>query len=71
MEQMMARLLAEMKMDIRISQAEAGANLKEMKEEMTARLEAITQRSVRRRWKPTGNKCWPKCTPAKKIWMPR
>jgi cob(I)alamin adenosyltransferase len=39
-EQMMAHLLARMKAEIRTNQAKTDANLKEMKEEMMARLEA-------------------------------
>jgi hypothetical protein len=70
MEQMMANLLAEMKAEIRTNreemktnQAKMDANLKEMKEEMMARLEAKIEASKRRlrslealsspRWIPT------------------
>jgi hypothetical protein len=42
-EQMMAHLLTEMKAEIRANQAKADANLKEMKEEMMARLGAMIQ----------------------------
>jgi hypothetical protein len=44
-ERMMARLLAGMKAEIRMSQAKMDASLKEIKEEMMARLEAKIEAS--------------------------
>jgi hypothetical protein len=43
MEQMMACLLAEMKAEIRTNQANTDTSLKEIKEEMMERLEAMIQ----------------------------
>lgn len=43
MEQMMDHLLVKMKATIRTNQAKADTNLKEMKIEMAARLEAMMQ----------------------------
>jgi nucleoid-associated protein YejK len=43
MEQMMAHLLAKMKAEIRINQAKTAINLKEINEEMMARLEATIE----------------------------
>jgi rubrerythrin len=48
MEQMMARLLAEMKAQTRTNQAKVDASLNKMKEEMTARLEAMIQKNQER-----------------------
>jgi hypothetical protein len=42
-KQITACLLAKLKAEIRTSQAKVNANVKEMKEDMTARLEAMVQ----------------------------
>jgi uncharacterized protein YgiM (DUF1202 family) len=48
MEQMMALLLAEKKAKRRTNQAKADADLKEIEEEMTARLETMIQKTQER-----------------------
>jgi hypothetical protein len=48
MEQMMARLLAEIKTEITTNQAKTDADLRERGEEMTARLEAMIQNQEKR-----------------------
>jgi hypothetical protein len=49
MEQIMTHLLAKIKAEIRTNQAKADINLKEKKEEITARLEAMIQKKTEKR----------------------
>jgi hypothetical protein len=55
MEQIIACLLAEIKIEIRTNQAKTDANLKEMKEEMTSRPEAMIMNN-QERMKPNHEK---------------
>jgi hypothetical protein len=48
MDQMMARLLAKIKTEITTSQAKTDADLREMGEQMTTRLEAMIQNQEKR-----------------------